>query len=468
MIAGRYALEHEIGRGGAGVVWLGTDELLGRQVALKRIGLVPGADRTDLARAEREARLGARLSHPHVVAVFDTVEDDTGAHWLVMEHVDGVDLGQLIRDRGPLPPGETAALLRQAADALVAAHAAGITHRDVKPSNMLLDRAGTVKLTDFGIARVTTDATLTQTGMVTGSPAYLAPEVAAGARGDAAADVWSLGATAFALLAGRAPYDTGDNVLGALYRIVHDDPPALPEAGPLAALLAGTMAKDPAQRWPMTQVRKFLDEAVLPADPGVQRTRVLPVPPASPAALTGSRWTVPLAAGGLLVLLILVALWVGRSGDNGGTVAAAPPTSPTASATGAAADRPTVRGMESFIRRYVATVSAEPDAAWSMLTPKFQRESGGLDTYRRYWDAASNGRVLSISADPATLQVSYQVHFDHFHNGPGPTILDLAYVDGRYLIDGEETQGFHPAEQRPGKESHGHHGRGHGPGKDDH
>jgi predicted Ser/Thr protein kinase len=466
MIAGRYGLEREIGRGGTGVVWLGRDELLGRQVALKRIGLLPGADATDLALAEREARLSARLTHPHVVAVFDAVvEEDTGAHWLVMEYVEGTDLGRLVRDRGALPPDEAARLLGQAADALLAAHAAGITHRDVKPSNILLARDGTVKLTDFGIARVTTDPALTQTGLVTGSPSYLAPEVAAGARGDAAADVWSLGATAYHVLAGRPPYDLGDNVLGALYRIVNEDPPRLPGAGPMTALLDGTMVRDPERRWTMAQVRDFLDRPgaeVTPAsgpesdtEPGTEPTRLLtvPVPSVAPPvptaaalvpAATERRRRITLLAGlGALAVIVLGA--IGYATLSGGDGSPDATHSPAARPTTSAPAGPTVRGMEAFIRDYVATVSADPAAAWTMLTPKFQRESGGFASYRRFWDAATNGRVLSISADPAALRVSYQVHFDDFHNGPGPTILDLAYTGGHYLIDGEHTRGFEPA-----------------------
>ena len=182
MIAGRYSLVREVGRGGMGAVWLAHDEALGRDVALKRIGMVPGADTTDLARAEREARLAARLSHPHVVAVFNLVVDDD-AQWLVMEYVEGTTMSQLVREEGPLTPDQAAPLLWQAADGLVAAHQAGIVHRDVKPSNILVDRRRRVKITDFGIAHVTADPSLTQTGLVTGSPAYLAPEVAAGQRG---------------------------------------------------------------------------------------------------------------------------------------------------------------------------------------------------------------------------------------------------------------------------------------------
>src|SRR3954453_20577576 len=189
VIAGRYSLEREVGRGGMGAVWLGRDDVLGRPVALKKSGQLPGADRADLARAEREARLSAQLNHPHVVAVFDAVVDaDTDTHWLVMEYVDGTTLAQAVRRGGPLSPQDAAPLLGQAADALVAAHAAGIVHRDVKPSNILVDRNWRLKLTDFGIARIEADASLTQTGLLTGSPAYLAPEVVTGDRGNQAAD----------------------------------------------------------------------------------------------------------------------------------------------------------------------------------------------------------------------------------------------------------------------------------------
>ena len=181
-IAGRYTLEREVGRGGMGAVWLGTDRVLGRQVALKRLGRPPGAGTTDFERAEREARLAARLNHPHVVAVFDLIEEGE-EHWLVMEYVEGRTLSELVREDGALTPDEAAPLLRQAADALAAAHESGIVHRDVKPSNILVTAEGQVKLSDFGIARAEADASLTQTGLVTGSPAYLAPEVASGPDG---------------------------------------------------------------------------------------------------------------------------------------------------------------------------------------------------------------------------------------------------------------------------------------------
>ena len=289
-IAGRYTLEREVGRGGMGAVWLGTDRVLGRQVALKRLGRPPGAGTTDFERAEREARLAARLNHPHVVAVFDLIEEGE-EHWLVMEYVEGRTLSELVREDGALTPDEAAPLLRQAADALAAAHESGIVHRDVKPSNILVTAEGQVKLSDFGIARAEADASLTQTGLVTGSPAYLAPEVASGQMATAAADVWSLGATAYHALAGTPPYEVGDNLMGALYRIVHEEPPHLANAGWLGVLLDNTMTKDPADRWPMAEVRDFLAGGPVGAPTYVERadTRTVTVardaPPPAPLPL---------------------------------------------------------------------------------------------------------------------------------------------------------------------------------------
>ncbi len=257
LIAGRYSLEAEVGRGGMGVVWRGEDQVLGREVALKRIGASHGDASLDLARAEREARLAASLNHPHVVAVFDLVSDGD-EQWLVMEYVPSTTLAQLVRQSGPLSPDAAANVLRQAADALAAAHRAGIVHRDVKPSNILVTPHGQVKLSDFGIARASADATLTQTGMVTGSPAYLSPEVAMGRPATPASDVWALGATLYHALTGQPPYEVHGNLMGALYQIVHEEPPRPPGAGWLRPLLERTMATEAGDRWSMDQVREFL------------------------------------------------------------------------------------------------------------------------------------------------------------------------------------------------------------------
>ncbi len=239
-----------------GAVWLADDEVLGREVAVKRVGLFPGGSSPDLLRAQREAKLAAKLNHPHVVAVFDFVSEQD-EQWLVMEHVDGADLAVLAAHADGLQPDEAAALLAQVAEALAAAHIAGIVHRDVKPSNVLVTHDGTAKLADFGIARAR-DSTMTVSGRVSGSPAYLAPEVASGHPATEASDVWSLGATLYQALTGRPPYDTSDSVLSAMYRIVHEAPPRLHGADWPADLLETTMATDPADRWPMSRVRDYL------------------------------------------------------------------------------------------------------------------------------------------------------------------------------------------------------------------
>ena len=223
---------------------LAHDEVLGRTVAIKRIGLLPGTTDKDVERAEREARIAAGISHPHVVSILDLVRD-VDCYWLVMEHVKGRTLAEVVRADGPLGAERAAGILAQAADALVQATRAGIVHRDVKPSNIMVSEDDHAKLGDFGIARGASDSALTVTGEVTGSPAYLAPEVASGAPATAASDVWSLGATLHHAVVGRAPYDLSDNVMGGLYRIVHDDPPRLPADHPLAHLLERTMVKDP-------------------------------------------------------------------------------------------------------------------------------------------------------------------------------------------------------------------------------
>ena len=257
MIGGRYSLGREIGRGGMGAVYLGRDEVLHRQVALKKIGMAPGGSSPDLLRAEREARIAASLNHPHIVGVFDLV-DDENHQWLVMEYFAGSTLGDLVRNVGPLDVEALAPIAAQVAEGLAAAHEAGIVHRDVKPSNILVREDGQVKISDFGIARAQADASLTQTGLVTGSPAYLAPEIASGQAATPAADAWSFGATLFHALAGHPPYDIGDNVLGALYRIVNEPPPRLDSAGAMAPLLEATMTRDPADRWSMAEVLRYL------------------------------------------------------------------------------------------------------------------------------------------------------------------------------------------------------------------
>ena len=481
MIAGRYTLEREIGRGGMGAVWLGLDVVLNRAVALKRIGMTPGGSSPDLQRAEREARLAARLNHPHVVAVFDLVTEDD-QQWLVMEYVEGVTLSQLVSRDGALTPDKASPLIGQAADALAAAHAAGIVHRDVKPSNILVTPQGQVKLSDFGIARAEADASLTQTGLVTGSPAYLAPEVASGQTATDASDVWSLGATLFHALSGRPPYEVGNNLMGALYRIVNEDPPRLVNAGWLGPLLEATMTREPEDRWSMSQVRDYLvtgpagtvvrpapstvraaepertqvmSRAVPPVDPAP--TPVGPRPPARPEKRRGALLPVLVAVAAVLVVALLA--WALLSDGDGSTdrTSAEPTGSPARSSTSSspsestspsaaasassppATPRPTADGMESFIEDYLATVTANPRAAFAMLTPAFQQASDGLGGYESFWNTIASAEPTSVSADPGSLTVDYTVDYtrEDRSTATDEVSLQLVFEDGRYLIAGE-------------------------------
>ena len=192
LIGGRYETVRPIGRGGMGTVWLARDTVLGRQVAAKQIGAFPGESEGETRRAMREARAAAALNHPNVVAVYDVTEH-RGTPWLVMEYVAGPTLASAVRERGPMTPKGAADLGAQLASALAAAHRAGVVHRDVKPANVLIG-GGRPKLGDFGIARSGADDQLTQTGLVTGTPSYMAPEVAVGGDHGEAADVWARGA----------------------------------------------------------------------------------------------------------------------------------------------------------------------------------------------------------------------------------------------------------------------------------
>ena len=205
-LAGRYVLEREVGRGGMAIVYLARDVELERPVAVKLLDEGPASDPTLRKRFLREARVAARLSHPHVVTVYDA-GDDGGRPYIVMEYVEGETLAQLLRRRGRLPPHEATALAAQAVAGLACAHAAGLVHRDVKPGNLILRSDGTLKVADFGIARAAEATALTQAGAVLGTAAYLSPEQAAGGEVTAATDVYSLGCVLYELLGGRPPYE---------------------------------------------------------------------------------------------------------------------------------------------------------------------------------------------------------------------------------------------------------------------
>ncbi|HEY7594126.1 MAG TPA: serine/threonine-protein kinase, partial [Actinophytocola sp.] len=216
LLAGRYRLLSLVGRGAMGIVWRARDERLDRVVAVKELLLEASADDAKAeeatARAMREGRIAGRVKHPNAIAVHDVVEHD-GRPCLVMEYLKSESLGALITARGHLPPDEVAAIGVQVAGALAEAHAAGIVHRDVKPDNVLITATGTAKITDFGVSRAAGDATVTATGFMAGTPAYLAPEVALGQDADTRSDVFSLGATLYAALEGLPPFGVDENAI---------------------------------------------------------------------------------------------------------------------------------------------------------------------------------------------------------------------------------------------------------------
>ncbi|WP_049795788.1 protein kinase [Frankia sp. EAN1pec] len=268
-VAQRYRLDTPIGRGGAGVVWCGEDELLQRPVAIKEI-LVPmagaQAERDAIrARVLREARALARLHSPAIVSVFDVVEEHE-RHWIIMELVDADSLGDTIKNHGPLPFDQVAAIGLALADALAAAHSAGVLHRDVKPGNVLLGRDNRVRLTDFGIAATEGDVTLTGTGALVGSPAYIAPERVRGSSGTPASDLWGLGATLYSAVEGCPPFE-GPETYAVLSAVVEGRRRPFRLAGPLRGLLTDLLDRPAELRPDVDEIRRRLTPIARNATP---------------------------------------------------------------------------------------------------------------------------------------------------------------------------------------------------------
>ncbi|KWV31448.1 serine/threonine-protein kinase [Micromonospora rifamycinica] len=254
VLSGRYRLDERVATGGMGDVWRATDLVLGRQVAVKVLLPALVSDPDFIARFRSEARIMAALRNPGIVQVFDCGEDrladGTRADYLVMEFVEGEPLSRRIESAGHLDVAETMSIVAQVAQALHAAHAGGIVHRDVKPSNLLVQEDGTVVLVDFGVARSTNVTSITSTNAVPGTALYMAPEQASGRPVSAATDIYALGAVTHCCLTGQPPF-TGDNPLQVAVRHLDDEPPELPAdiPGPVRALVARALAKDPADRF---------------------------------------------------------------------------------------------------------------------------------------------------------------------------------------------------------------------------
>jgi serine/threonine protein kinase len=433
--------------------------MLQRDVAIKQVGLLPGESATDSARALREARSSAALSHRNVVTVFDVVEED-GAIWLVMEHLPSRSLAELIRERGALPPAEVASIGAQVADGLAAAHAAGTVHRDVKPGNVLLREDGLAKISDFGIARTAGDATLTQSGLVTGTPSYFSPELARGAAPTPASDVWALGATLYAAVEGRPAYEARQNPVAMLNEIATTHPSQPKHAGPLAPVLARMLDRDPQSRWSMADAAhalhrlarqespstlestreatgaagQALDPPTAASSPGRAPSAVSRPPSDSPASLppraarsrSTRTWLAVLAVLALLVLLGGVGYLVTRAhqassssaghGATGSSKASGHSrhgpsgsphrsSSPSSGTSGTSGTPGTSAGgsKAAFLRSYFASAPGGTDTGWSRLGPGEQAQ--GRASYDSFWRGIRSVTVLEARAVPHTSSV---------------------------------------------------------------
>ncbi|MGH4008560.1 MAG: serine/threonine-protein kinase [Pseudonocardiaceae bacterium] len=465
LVADRYRLDQPIGAGAMGVVWRAHDLRLDRTVALKELLMQPGLaateEQTARARAMREGRIAARLQHPHAICVYDVALDtgstgDRVVPWLVMEYLPSRSLATVLAEQKTLPPHEAARVGRQVAAALAAAHGAGIVHRDVKPGNILLGHNGTVKITDFGISRATWDATVTGTGILAGTPAYFAPEVARGELPGPAGDVFSLGSTLYTAVEGEPPFGLDENTL-ALLRTVAEGrvrPPL--RAGPLAPVLMQMLANDPLQRLSMTDAVAALssvaEAAAGPVPPGPvpspsmvsppQRT-VAPIPttptPATPtvADLAAGRplqdadresrvqeptawWRRPAVllatAGGLVLLVMVLAL----AGVGGGRNQPAVATSTAPPAPGANAPPPVLTlppgppqavQLEQIVRTYYGLLPDDTAAAWQFLGTAERAKADGLAGYNQFWsgiDQVSIRGPITVTGDTVLVNLQFE------------------------------------------------------------
>jgi hypothetical protein len=291
----RYRLVERVGSGAMGVVWQAQDEVLRRTVAVKELllhwGMSEAQTEEARRRAMREGRIAARLHHPNAISVYDVVEHE-GRPCLIMEYLPSESLSDLLAKTPTLPPVDVARIGSQIASALAAAHDAGIVHRDVKPGNVLLAEDGTAKLTDFGISRAVGDATVTATGVLAGTPAYLAPEIAQGYDAGFPSDVFSLGATLYAAVEGVPPFGLNDNPMALLHYISTNEITPPKQAGPLTATLVWMLTRDPDRRPTMREAGQALEAL---AGSGEDRAPAIPVA-AGAAALAPTAVSTAVAA----------------------------------------------------------------------------------------------------------------------------------------------------------------------------
>jgi serine/threonine protein kinase len=501
LVGGRYRLGARLGSGAMGIVWQAHDDRLHRTVAVKQLllqpGLTPAQSAEAHARTMREGRIAARLSHPNAITVYDAVEHN-GEPWLIMEYLPSRSLATVIAERGSITPEEAARIGAQVAAALVAAHGAGIVHRDIKPANVLLGDDGTVKITDFGISRAVGDVTVTATGMLAGTPAYLAPEVAKGHEPTASSDVFSLGSTLYTAVEGASPFGLGENTLALLYAVAAGKVSPPRQAGPLTALLMRLLRADPTERPSMFEAREALAAvAAGKTSPAAATTEVfspIRVPPPRPAGpptparggdatrLDARPFSEPLPSGpmpaggsvtapprqpsarargirqvALTVLAILAAALLGilvASMLTDGRQSSAPPQrvqnrvpagSPTAPSTApttttttppaSTSSQPSADDFENAVKDYYALLPGNAAASWELLTERAQRKSGGFEKYTKFYADISSIQVLSTRADGNRVSATLRFVNEDGKESTEGYVFVLVDKDGKLLID---------------------------------
>ena len=316
VIGGRYVVLAELGRGGMGIVWRAEDRMMGRHVAVKELhlpdGLGPDDRRLFRERLLREARTAGRLNDPAIVTVYDVVSDG-GVDHIVMELIEAPTLADVVARSGPLSENATLEVARRLLGALRTAHKRGVVHRDVKPSNVMLGNDGRVTLTAFGIAQAADDPRLTTTGSLVGSPGYMAPERLDGGHADPASDLWSLGATLWYAVQGRGPFSR-DTTAATIAAVINAEVPTTRTRGPLGAVIAGLLQRDPRARLTGVQAAALLSGEP-PTPPTGMATRTVTAPDQRVAG-SGRRWPLLTTVG---AVALAVGLGVGLLWPSGTT-----------------------------------------------------------------------------------------------------------------------------------------------------
>jgi serine/threonine protein kinase len=450
-IVDRYRLVARIGSGAMGVVWQAHDTVLNRAVAVKELlihgGMTDAQTHEGNQRALREGRIAARVHHPHAISVYDVVEH-AGRPCLIMEFLPSRSLSDLLAEQRILPVHQVSRIGAQIASALAAAHAAGIVHRDVKPGNVLLAEDGTAKLTDFGISRAAGDSTITATGVLAGTPAYLAPEVAQGHDAGYASDVFSLGATLYAAVEGEPPFGLPANQIALLYRIANESAPPPRQAGALTDPLMAMLRADPGHRPTAHEIEHTLNEVTQAAliAPPVEPAPVVPV--VAPAGTRGRRRAVVVAL--VLGVLVITGVLIAVMNQGGSSTASPPPPSRTSTVapphttTSAppTTTPPTTTAqnvsdqLTTAIVSYYQLMPGNLTLAWNRMTADYQQNhAGGPNGYRRFWQPVAHVTVSNVTASPPdTVQATISYTYQDGHVVTERTRFGLVRQDGTWKI----------------------------------